>query len=289
MNIDDPALESGEWLFKKAGKVFGPVPSRRLAGMLYRGEVDSETPVSAGDGTWQTVADVPVFMVHARKAEAAQRVEREVTGARMLRRRRHRRMAVVAGVFVAVAMGAGGYAAWVFAAKTQARSTLLEDFGSGIRISVAATIGTGRRAADDEIAVDFERPESGRPGARRADGAGPGSADRAPPAARGQAEGGDLVAAQYDPSRIQAVIGREQRTLAECFRAEANRSPDFSGNIPIEFAIGNDGRVAQVWIDEPRFKTGPLKDCLVKKFGGWRFDPFPGQRPTVALTFGIGR
>jgi len=289
MNIDDPALESGEWLFKKAGQVFGPVPSRRLAAMLYRGELDSETPVSSGDGSWQTVAEVPVFMVHARKAEAAQRVEREVTGARMLRRRRHRRMAVAAGVIVAVAMGAGGYAAWVFAAKTQERSALLEDFGSGIRISVAATIATGRRVADDEIAVDIERLEPGRAGARRAEGAGTSSPGRAASAARGQAEGGDLVAAQYDSARIQAVIGREQRTLADCFRAEANRSPDFSGNIPIEFAIGNDGRVAQVWIDEPRFKSGALKDCLVKKLGGWRFDPFPGQRPTVALTFGIGR
>ena len=97
------------------------------------------------------------------------------------------------------------------------------------------------------------------------------------------------MAAQYDPARIQAVVAREQRTLAECFRAEAGRSPDFSGDIPLEFAVGNDGRVAQLWIDHPRFKSGPLKDCLVRKLGSWRFDTFPGQRPTVALTFGIGR
>jgi hypothetical protein len=286
MLIDDPALESGEWLFKQAGKVFGPVPSRRLAQMLYRGEIDGETPISTGDGTWQTVADVPLFVVHARKAQAALRVEREVTGARLLRQRRRRRGALVAAVVILGAMGAGGYAAWVFAAKGPARNPLLEDFGSGIRISVAATVGTGRRAADDEIAVDVERVEKGTPPARRAGGATPsGSAS----AGRATAEGGDLVAAQYDPARIQAVVGREQRTLADCFREEARRSPDFSGNIPIEFAVGNDGRVAQVWIDEPRFKSGPLKDCLVRKLGAWRFDPFPGQRPTVALTFGIGR
>src|SRR5512145_795550 len=96
-NIDDPALEGGEWLFKSAGKVFGPVPSRRLAQMLYKGELNGETPISSGDGTWQVVADVPLFMVHARKAEAAQRVEREVTGARMLRQRRHRRGAIAIG------------------------------------------------------------------------------------------------------------------------------------------------------------------------------------------------
>jgi hypothetical protein len=283
MHYDDPALESGEWLFKRTGKVFGPVPSRRLVEMLYRGELDADTPISTGDGTWQTLADVPAFMVHVRKAEAALRVEREVTGARMLRQRRHRRGAIAVAVVLLAAMGAGGYAAWVFAAKAPERNALLEDFGSGIRISVAATIGTGRRAADDEITVDIERVEPGRPARRNGGTAGAA----APP--RGQLDGGDLVAAQYDPARIQAVVGREQRTLAECFKAEAARSPDFSGNIPLEFAVGNDGRVAQLWIDEPRFKSGPLKDCLSKKLGAWRFDSFPGQRPTVALTFGIGR
>jgi hypothetical protein len=283
MNIDDPALESGEWLFKRTGKVFGPVPSRRLAAMLYRGELDADTPVSSGDGTWQTVADVPIFMVHARKAQAHLRVEREVTGARMLRKRRRRTWAVVVGLLLLAAMGGGGYAAWVLAARSAQRNPLLEDFGSGIRISVAATVGTGHRTADDEIAVEIEQLEPGRAGARKGAGAGPAAA------ARGSAEGGDLVAAQYDPGRIQAVVAREQRTLAECFKAEASRSPDFSGDIPLEFAVGNDGRVAQLWIDQPRFKSGPLKDCLTRKLAAWRFDTFPGQRPTVALTFGIGR
>jgi len=288
IDIDDPALEGGEWLFKSAGKVFGPVPSRRLAQMLYRGEVNGETPISTGDGSWQVVADLPLFMVHVRKAEAALRVEREVTGARMLRQRRHRRGAMIVGIILVAAMGAGGYAAWIVANKPPERNALLEDFGSGIRISVAATIGASRRDAEEEIAVEFERLETARAPGRKGSGAGGGTAAGGV-AARGTADGGDLVAAQYDPAKIQAVVAREQRTLAECFRAEAARSPDFAGNIPIEFAVGNDGRVAQLWIDEPRFKNGPLKDCLAGKFRSWRFDPFPGQRPTVALTFGIGR
>ena len=84
-------------------------------------------------------------------------------------------------------------------------------------------------------------------------------------------------------------MAREQRTLAPCFKAEAQRSPDFFGDVPIEFAIANDGRVVQLWIDEPRFRAGELKDCLAKALAGWRFEPFPGQRPTVSLAFRIGR
>jgi len=109
------------------------------------------------------------------------------------------------------------------------------------------------------------------------------------PAARGPRPGEEAtVEAQWDPADIQAVVGRQQRTLAPCLRQEATRSPDFSGPIPIEFAIGNDGRVEALWIDEPRFKRGPLHDCLLQALRGWRFRPFPGQRPVISLGFRIG-
>src|SRR5512138_1088409 len=98
---DDPRLDGGEWLFRRDGQVFGPIDSRAVAAMLYRGEIDGRTPVSPGDGSWRAAGEVPIFLVHARKAEAGLRVEREVTGARLLRARRHRRgvmLVVVAAV-----------------------------------------------------------------------------------------------------------------------------------------------------------------------------------------------
>jgi hypothetical protein len=139
---------------------------------------------------------------------------------------------------------------------------------------------------DDLVEVTLAGPDVDRAAQRRlAKRGAPGAA--AP--SSGAVDGGDLVLAQFDEKKIQAVVGREQRTLAPCFRAEAARSPDFAGDVPIEFAIGNDGRVAQLWIDEPRFRQGALRDCLQGALAGWRFDPFPGQRPTVSLAFRIGR
>src|SRR5512133_964918 len=102
---NDPTLEGGEWLFRRAGQVFGPVDSRGVAAMLYRGEIDGTTPLSTGDGSWRKLSEISIFLVHAKKAEAALRVEREVTGARLLRARsRRRKVAVaVAGVLLLVA------------------------------------------------------------------------------------------------------------------------------------------------------------------------------------------
>ncbi|HTN51197.1 MAG TPA: AgmX/PglI C-terminal domain-containing protein [Anaeromyxobacter sp.] len=280
--LDDAALDGGEWLFRRSGDVFGPVDSRTLAAMLYRGELEPGTPISAGDGRWAPVEEEPLFRLHARKAEAALRVEREVTGSRMLalRRRRRRTVAWIAGASLMAAGAVGG--AFLLARQGARTSPLLEDFGAGIRLASAARVGVSRRAAGDEeveIPIDREAAQAA-PSSRR---------ERARPAPAGQVAGGELVEARYDAARIQAVVAREQRSLAPCLREEAARSPELRGDVPIEFAIGNDGRVATLWIDDPRLRGGPLEACLTRALAAWRFDPFPGERPTVSLAFRIAR
>ncbi len=273
-----PGQPGPEWIFKKGGQVFGPVPQHALLQMLYRGEVDGSTPVAGDDGAWRPLGQVPQFVVHSKKAEAQVRVEREVTGARLLRRRRHRARIAGVAVLAVVLLGGGGLGAWWLAReRLERRSALLEDFGGGIAVAVPVRIGGPRRAEPEDIEVPAEPAAPGQP--RRA-------ARREAPS--GSATGGDLVVAQYDTSHIQAVVAREQRTLAPCLRAEAQRTPDFAGEIPLEFAIGNDGRVVQLWIDEPRFKRGELHDCLLRTLRSWSFRPFPGERPTVSLTFRVG-
>jgi hypothetical protein len=284
---DDPGLDGGEWLFRRDGQVFGPVDSRALAAMLYRGEVDGRTQVSPGDGSWSGLGQIPVFVVHVKKAEVGLRVEAEVTGSRVLRARAQRRRLVGIGVAAVLLVAGAAGGALVLARRSAETSPLLEDFGAGIRIASAARVGVSRRAAQED---EFEVPADSRQGGGAAPARKrprPAPAPGAP--ATGAVEGGEIVAASFDARKIQAVVGREQRGLAPCFREEAQRSPGFRGDVPIEFAIGNDGRVSQLWIDEPRFREGPLRECLLRALAGWRFDPFPGQRPTVSLAFGIGR
>ena len=292
-SLDDPRLSGGEWLFRKSGQIFGPVDSRRLADLLYRGEIDAGTPVTTGDGgddsRWTPVGEVPIFVVHAKKAEARLRVEREITSNRALEARRGRRLAVAAGVALLVVLGSGGFAAWRWARGPVVDSRLLEDFGEGIRIVSAARVGVSHRTAgadEVEVTLDPVTPSQGRPERRpaRPQGTAPAAGTT-----RGSAAGGDeLVEARFDAGAIQAAVARQQRSLVPCFREEAARSRDFRGQVPLEFTIGNDGRVAALWIDEPRFREGALKECVSRALAAWRFDPFPGQRPTVQLAFGVG-
>lgn len=284
-NPGAPSAETeSEWTFQRDGHVFGPVSQSRLREMMFAGEVRGETPVSENGGRYRQLSEVSRFLVDLKKAEAHLKVEREVTDSRRLaeRRRRMKHAAAIALGLVVAGGGLGG-AAWLAIARPwQKRSALLDDFGQGITIATPARIGLGRdhpAAEAEELVIPEE--EEGPPGRRT-------RAVRRP-SARPATEAGDgLVQARWDQADIQAVVAREQRSLASCLREESHRSPDFAGEIPIEFSIGNDGRVAALWIDEPRFKNGPLHDCLLQALKAWRFKPFPGQQPVVGFTFRIG-
>lgn len=289
IEIDDPALDGGDWLFQRDGQVYGPVEGRRLAAMLYRGEVTGATPVSTGDGAWRPLVEVGPFLVHVHKAEAAIRVDREVTGARQLQARRARTR--TAGLVAAAILLVGGAAgvAWLLGRGGAGRSRLLDDFGAGITISAPARVAVARPSASDEVEVTLGGPSAPRPVAPR-QGPGP-AAGAAATAGRpaGAVEGGELVEAQFDAGRIQAVVAREQRTLARCLRELAAREPDFSGEVPLEFTVGNQGKVVRVAVMDPRLRQGPLRDCFEQVLATWTFDAFPGQRPTVSLAFRVGQ
>ena len=277
-----------EWLFKDDGQVFGPITQDQLVELVLQGRVGAATLVADEDGRWRPLGSVSGFLVHLKKAEARARVEAEVTGSRKLARRRSALHGAAAALALVLLVGGAGAGAWLLATKRpwEHRSKLLDDFGDGIAIG-AVRVGSGPRATaelDDEIALpDLSSPQRDAPGrpTRRAAAHAPRPGASAPT--------GDLVLAQYDPARIQAVVGRRQGSLAPCLREEAHRTPDFAGEIPLEFAIGNDGKVAALWIDEPRFKSGALRDCVLGKLREWTFDPFPGQRPVVSLVIRMGR
>jgi hypothetical protein len=284
IEIDDPALDGGDWLFQRDGQVYGPVDGRALAGLLYRGEVSGITLVSPGDGAWRRLVEVGPFLVHVHKAEAALRVDREVTGARLLQARKARtRTAGLVVAAVLLVVGAAGVA-FLLGGGRAGRSKLLDDFGAGISISAPARVAVARPAPADEVEVALgDAPRSARPAARPATPVTPASGRPA-----GAVEGGELVEAQFDAGRIQAVVAAQQRTLARCLRELSAREPDFAGEVPLEFTVGNEGRVVRVAVMDPRLRQGPLRDCLEQVLSGWAFDRFPGQRPTVSLAFRVG-
>ena len=70
---------------------------------------------------------------------------------------------------------------------------------------------------------------------------------------------------------------------------EVRKRPGLSAKIPIEFVIGNDGRVTKLWIDHPMFKEGSLPECLLRELQKWSFKSYPGEQATVGFSFKVGK
>lgn len=285
----------GEWLYKSQGQVFGPFSSARLLELIADRSLGAESQVSGSDGGWRALGSIPAFLVEIRKAEARARVEAEAVALR--RRERIRKglkaTGLVLGALALVLLVAG--LTWLVATWRDPQPAARRDLGQEVAVGTVRVAAQPAVADVDEIAVPKEGPPEPAPkrvskpvsapsraGGERVAKATPGARPR------GTAEGGDLVMAQYDVRRVQEAVARQQESLAPCLQDEVRRTPDLSGELPIEFAVGNDGKVSALWIHDPRFKSGPLHDCLLRKLHGWTFDPFPGQRPVVSLAFRLG-
>ncbi|RMG19820.1 MAG: hypothetical protein D6729_04340 [Deltaproteobacteria bacterium] len=304
-------VEQGQWLFKERDLLMGPVPAKVLIDKLYAGEIDGETQVaSEAEEVWRPLREVDLFRVHIAKAEARLRVMREKAQAQAQARRRKARLAVLlsaAAVLLAVVVATGVWWLVTSSAEREAEGALAD---LGITVSppvielALADQPPRREGAWLDVDVDVEEapsaapptrtPARRRPLARGSTGGRPpakGAPGPEPPAPRApktppEGEGVGLKAA-YDMNHINAVVRRQSRTLFPCIKAEVKRT-GFRGVLPFEFVVKNDGRVGKIWIDRKELRGTPLEKCFAETMAKWRFNPFPGPRPTVKQSFTIG-
>lgn len=298
--------------------MLGPVPGTKLVELLNAGEIDGRTEIAPmGSSAFKRLAEVDFFKVHYAKAEAKRRVDLAAAADRAVAsKRRNVKIAVIGGVALTLAVGAAIGAQYLAIHNPWANSDEL----AAADISVEApTITVARAYVDDEELVDYpsgSRPASGRTAPRPSSVARPDSkpegttpAGAAAASARSSekpdkpksvastssrpakttVDDDGLEMAQFDQAAINSVVATKQKSLFPCFVEEAKRTPGLAERIPLEFVIGNDGRVAKLWVDHPRFKTGPLYECLLGELKKWPFKPYEGERATVNLSFNIGK
>jgi len=285
-NLGADVGTGGDWLYRQGELVLGPIPVQQIVEKLYAGELDGRTEVApVGQRAFRRVADVEGFRLHLAKAEAKLRVEAAARAERE-RERRQRNVRITAVVVVAIGVAGGAAAAARYLAihnplkRSDGMATSEISFEAP-RIAVARARGT------DEELLDY--PGGGISTARKPGGervSRRGGAGRMNSAAE---EPDGLQTASFDREALKAVIASKRSTLYPCFNEEAQRHPGFSAKIPLEFVIGNDGRVSKLWVDHPSYKQGPLADCLLRELRRWPFKPYPGEQATVSLSFTIGK
>ena len=298
----------GPWLFRKEGLVLGPVTAEQLVKQLYAGELDGQTPISrVGEGRFRLLGEVDAFRKDVARAAVRAKVRAElVAEAERRARTRARRVGMFAGGTLLAALLAFLAGRWLaldnpFKNPVSAAYRGLEVQLDDVRISVArvqdaqgdmvespyvAPPPGARKVPEKPVAEQArlepahhpQRPAAAVAGARSAERRGVDGAD---------ADG--LQTGQFDRNSINLVVAAYKKTLHGCLVAEAEKRPGLAAKIPIEFVIGNDGKVNKVWVDHPSFQAGTLPECLLRELRKWPFKPYPGEQATVSLSFKIGQ
>ncbi|OJH38942.1 AgmX/PglI C-terminal domain-containing protein [Cystobacter ferrugineus] len=307
LHVPEQAQPPSQWLYRQGDLVLGPLTGQQLVDKLYAGGITGETEVSSsGPNGFRKLKDLEPFQLHVAQAVVKLRVEAEAQAARA---RRNRQQAV-AGAMALGLFSALGIGAWQL---SRYAAVYLPGGGEEFSIQVDPPVITPARRSIPEELFDYPgepkraptRPIEAAPDKPAAVDAPAGDkppekvASAEPKPGRkggGRASGrvstdpdGLSTEVNYDMGAINRVVKAQQGTLNRCFKEEVERSPGFAAKVPLEFTIGNDGKVAQLWIDNPRLKKGPLFECLLGELKKWPFKAYTGERATVSLAFTIGK
>lgn len=294
-------LGDQQWLFRQGDLVLGPVSGQQLVEKLYTGEMTGGTLVAPpGARDFTPMADVPAFKVHVARAQAKAKVDAEQ---RAERKRVMRKRLIIGGIVTTVTalLGVGAWQAARWAAVHGPGGE--EDEYAGISVELP-TITLAQKRKDNEDLIAYPSSSGTRPAETKPKPSGqtpssttptlPAGAvaaktpEKKPAGTVGADPDGLQMATEFDQDSINKVVKSNQKTLFRCLKEEAERRPGFAAKVPIEFVIGNDGRVTKLWVDHPQLKQGPLYECFLTELKKWPFKPYKGELASVNLAFKVG-
>jgi len=301
----DAELSEQQWLFRQGDLVLGPMSGQQLVEKLFTGEMTGDTLIALpGERDFVRMADVGAFKIHVARAVAKARVDADV---RTQRQRTLRKRAIFGGIAAAVTvvLGIGAWQVARWAAVHGPGGD--EDEYAGITVDLP-TITVAQARKDDQELIAYPssspRPPPDKvasaepkpkppPGTPNTTPTVPASAvaaktEKKPAGSVSTDPDGLQMSAEFDQESINKVVKNNQKTLFRCLKEEATRRPGFAAKVPIEFVIGNDGRVSKLWVDHPQLKQGPLFECFMTELKKWPFKPYKGELASVNLAFKVG-
>ncbi len=307
MSDDNLQILSGKgWLYKQNDMLYGPVPSQVIADMINKGILNANSEISIEDGEWKKIKDIQHFNQFVIQYEARKRreaVERE--------ERRQKRLGIllflikiISGLLILAIIGMSGYFGYKkFIASRMKEKPPAEDDSveiTGVTMDEwlekhppLVALGTRKIETKAEEQKAGEKPSSltGKKGrtakekkSKKETEKGTKIAKADTPALRQEAAN---VPEQLTDAEIYEMIQKNINKLFICIKEELQRTPDLRGEILIEFVIKNDGRIGDLRIEDPRFSSGPMYNCFLKKLMMWKFRSFYGERKIVKYPFYI--
>ncbi|MGC8928622.1 MAG: AgmX/PglI C-terminal domain-containing protein [Myxococcota bacterium] len=307
MNDEDIQILSGKgWLYKLNDMLYGPVPSQVIADMINKGILNANSEVAIEDGEWKKIKDIQQFNQFVIQYEARKRreaIERE--------ERRQKRLSILvliikitSGLLLLSILGMGGYFGYKkFISSRKTANPPVEDDSieiTGVTMDEwlekhppLVALGTKKieTRAEEQKVEDKKEREVTKRGKNIKERKGSRETEKGTKVAKVDIPEKSLndpnMPEQLTDAEIYEMIQKNISKLFICIKEEIQRTPDLRGELLIEFVIKNDGRIADLKIEDPRFQSGPMYDCFLKKLMMWKFRAFYGERKIVKYPFYI--
>lgn len=277
----DIAPRGDEWLYRCGEEIRGPLAKDVIVQRLIKGELDMKLLVAREGGEFHPIAQVKAFEPYLE----------EVNKAIKARNAGKTRVAALVGLVVLLIAGAG--AGWYFMQRAQEREAKREKE----RQEAQAKLEEERKALDEIISnskselvalvtfdvkamkVGGKRPTTGRR-PRKGKTKQTGSVE----------ESTEMVAScQRSQQEIFGTLGRHLAKINVCVQDEKSRNPTgLPAALPLDFIIKPDGKIVEFEIGHRHFRTGPMKNCMIKAFRQIRFPAAGGTTCPVSIPIKIG-
>jgi hypothetical protein len=321
---DDDDATKGDWLFKQNDMVLGPVTAIVLVERIKAGEMSADTPIARDGQPFKPMKLIALFReAHEATVERKKREAEERAYNSAVRRAKTMRALLLVVLFLGPA-GAGAVGGHVLMLKQPwdktgewiAKAPPLVDLPPKPpevkkvepptpRNDDNASDNNGSDNNDDKRIArndDDRRGSKGNKGKKGDDKKGDdkkgddkkGDDKKGddPPADKGGDKGfvkeltnEQAVAPLKDPS-VKGPLG-------SCFKAEIASNPDMfpdgatSVVINLAYTITEEGRSANVAIQNRELRTRPVQDCVKKALANARWPRFEGERKNVSVPFNI--
>lgn len=288
IGVDIAGSSSGEWLYRTGEEVRGPIPFEAVVSKLLAGELDTNTLVAREGGEFHPIVRVAVFAPHVKQASERAAAK----AARKLRR------LVTLVVLIALAGAAGGgFFFWKELERRRAEAEALRqqreeelarkraELEAMPKMGLVALVSLG---TEDEVKIRNQPAPSATPASKKS-----GKLSRKERGAAQPAPAAEEEMVQSCKLSQQDIFGTLKKHLAKinvCVEDEKTRD---AANLPpqleLEFVVKPNGKVTDFEVNNRHYRTGPMKNCMVKAFNTITFPESSGTNCPVTIPIRIGK
>lgn len=283
-NVGGDFVPQGEdWLYQKGSQVHGPVPKETLVNKLMTGELDAKTMVAKEGGEFYPISQIAAFAPHLEEVKKV--IQRQTA-------KKIRRVAALIVLLVAaVGAGVGYYFKLEADKKAREQASLLAAEEERLRQQaeerrkiIAGEVELVALVSFDESKMKVGGGET-KPSTRRTTpkgGRDKGAEDAGPP---------EMVSkCERSQGEIFGVLRSNLAKINFCVEDEKKRD---QGNLlpptlNLSFVARPDGKVSDFEILDRHYRTGPMRNCMLKAFRLISFPPAKGTNCPVQIPIKIG-